>query len=298
MSQLKNGCFDWLAPTLRIHCWGGLGSQLFAWAVVEQCLLEKPNRRITLVLHTSGVTQRSSELSALAKIVEIVQVTDFKHNEFSIDSEAKVALRGRFKKFILLILQKSKFILSTEKIEDIKPWTFQLRSHYARRYIPTKVCESMFNRLVQIELLENSFSEVEDVVGIHYRLGDLLTLENKSYVPHEKIISVIQNLSSQRELNRCLIKIHSDSPEVAIQKLSPLSEDFTIQLVEQNPWETLSALLQYKYLVVTNSKIGIWAIIFKVRLGLPHLMIAPKEMKSDLALILGRDIYTSKIEFY
>ncbi len=298
MSQLNYKFFNWLAPTLQIHCWGGLGSQLFAWAVVEQCLLEKPNRRITLVLHTSGVTQRSSELSALAKIVEIVQVTDFKHNEFSIDSEAKVALRGRFKKFILLILQKSKLILSTEKIEDIKPWTFQLRSHYSRRYIPTKVCESMFNRLVQIELLENSFSEVEDVVGIHYRLGDLLTLENKSYVSHEKIISVIQNLSSQRELNRCLIKIHSDSPEVAIQKLSPLSEDFTIQLVEQNPWETLSALLQYKYLVVTNSKIGIWAIIFKVRLGLPHLIIAPKEMKSDLTLILGRDVYTSNIEFY
>ena len=250
------------------------------------------------MLHTSGVTQRSSELSALAKIVEIVQVTDFKLNEFSIKSAAKVALRGRFKKFILRMLRKSKFILSTEKIEDIKPWTFQLRSHYSRRYIPTKVCERMFNRLVQIELLENSFSEIEDLVGIHYRLGDLLTLENKSHVPHEKIISVIQNLSSQRALNRCLIKIHSDSPEVAIQKLSPLRENFTIQLVEQNPWETLSALLQYKYLVVTNSKMGIWAIIFKVRLGLPHLIIAPKEMKSDLTLILGRDVYSPNIEFY
>ena len=112
MSKLNNKCFNWLAPTLQIHCWGGLGSQLFAWAVVEQCLLEKPNRRITLVLHTSGVTQRSSELSALAKIVEIVQVTDFKLNEFSIKSAAKVALRGRFKKFILRMLRKSKFILS------------------------------------------------------------------------------------------------------------------------------------------------------------------------------------------
>jgi hypothetical protein len=95
-----------------------------------------------------------------------------------------------------------------------------------------------------------------------------------------------------------VIRIHSDSPKVASQKLSPLREKFTIQQVEQNPWETLSALLQYKSLVVTNSKIGIWAIIFKVRLGLPHLMIAPKEMKSDLTLILGSDIYNSKIEFY
>ena len=298
MSQLKNSCFDWLAPTLRIHCWGGLGSQLFAWAVVEQCLLEKPNRRITLVLHTSGVTQRSSELSSLAKFVEIVQVTDFKLNEFSIESATKVALRGRLKKFILRMLKKSKFILSTEKIEDIKPWTFQLRSHYSRRFIPTRVCENMFNRFVQIGLLENNFGVTEDLLGIHYRLGDLLTLENKSFVSHEKIISVIQDLSSRHELNRCVIKIHSDSPEVASEKLSPLRERFVIQQVEQNPWETLSALLQYKSLVVTNSKIGIWAIIFKVRLGLPHLMIAPKEMKSDLTLILGKDIYTSKIEFY
>lgn len=298
MSRLNNTCFNWLAPTLQIHCWGGLGSQLFAWAVVEQCLLEKPNRRITLVLHTSGVTQRSSELSALAKFVEIVQVTDFKPNEFSIESATKVALRSRFTKFILRMLQKSKFILSTEKIEDIKPWTFQLRSHYSRRYIPTKVCENMFNRFVQIELLENIFSGTDALVGIHYRLGDLLTLENKSYVPHETIISVIQDLSSKHKLNRSLIKLHSDSPEVASEKLSPLREKFTIQQVEQTPWETLSALLQYKFLVVTNSKIGIWAIIFNVRLGLPHLIMAPKEMKSDLTLILGRDIYTSKIEFY
>jgi hypothetical protein len=298
MSQLNCKLINWLTPTLQIHCWGGLGSQLFAWAVVEQCLLEKPNRRISLVLHTSGVTQRSSELSALAKIVTVLQIADFKPGEFSPESTPKVKIRGLFRRWVLLMLRKSKFILSTEKIEDIKPWTFQLRSHYSRRYIPTKVCESMFNRLVQMELLENSFSEIEDLVGVHYRLGDLLTLENKSYVPHEKIISVIQDLSSQYELNRSLIKIHSDSPEVAIQKLSPLRENFTIQLVEQKPWETLSALLQYKYLVVTNSKIGIWAIIFKVRLGLPHLIIAPKEMKSDLTLILGRDIYTSKIEFY
>ena len=298
MSQLKNSHFDWLAPTLRIHCWGGLGSQLFAWAVVEQCLLEKPNRRITLVLHTSGVTQRSSELTSLAKFVKIVQVTDFKLNDFSIESATKVALRGRLKKFILRMLKKSKFILSTEKIEDIKPWTFQLRSHYSRRFIPTRVCENMFNRFVQIGLLENNFGVTEDLLGIHYRLGDLLTLENKSYVPHEKIISVIQDLSSRHELNRCVIKIHSDSPEVASEKLSPLRERFVIHQVEQNPWETLSALLQYKSLVVTNSKIGIWAIIFKVRLGLPHLIIAPKEMKSDLTLILAKDIYTSKIEFY
>jgi hypothetical protein len=298
VSQLKNSYFDWLAPTLRIHCWGGLGSQLFAWAVVEQCLLEKPNRRITLVLHTSGVTQRSSELSSLAKFVEIVQVTDFKLNEFSIESATKVALKGRLKKFILRVLTKSKFILSTEKIEDIKPWTFQLRSHYSRRFIPTRVCENMFNRFVQIGLLEKNFGVTEDLLGIHYRLGDLLTLENKSYVSHEKIISVIQDLSSRHELNRCVIKIHSDSPEVASEKLSPLRERFVIQQVEQNPWETLSALLQYKSLVVTNSKIGIWAIIFKVRLGLPHLIIAPKEMKSDLTLILAKDIYTSKIEFY
>lgn len=298
MSHLNHAFFGRLAPTLQIHCWGGLGSQLFAWAVVEQCLEEKPTRRVTLVLHTSGVTQRSSELSMLAKFVDIVQVTDFKLNEFSIGSATQVTFKNRLKKFILWMLQKGKFVLSTEKIEDIKPWTFQLRSHYSRRYIPAKVCESMFNRFVQMRLLESSFSDTEDLVGIHYRLGDLLTLENKSYVPHEKIISVIQDLSTTHKLNRCVIKIHSDSPEVASQKLSFLGDNFTIQQVEQTPWETLSALLQYKFLVVTNSKIGIWAIIFKVKLGLPSLIVAPKEMKSDLTLILGEDIYNSEIEFY
>jgi hypothetical protein len=85
---------------------------------------------------------------------------------------------------------------------------------------------------------------------------------------------------------------------VANQKLSALRDNFAVQVAELSSWGTLSALIQYEYLVVTNSKIGIWAIIFKVRLGLPHKIIAPHDMKSDLALILGEDLKSICIEFY
>ncbi len=298
MRSFQNKFFYWFTPTLYVHCWGGLGSQLFALAVVEQVLIEKPNRRVALVLHTSGVTQRTSELSSLAQFVKIVQVSDFKSDEFSPNSARKVGLKSYIRKFALFVLSKLRFIINHEDIEKMKPWTFQLRSHYSRRFISPYVCMSMFNRLVGIKLLEKSSKDVEIVLGIHYRLGDLLTLENKNFISPERLLAAIDELISQNKLDDFLIKIHSDSPKVANQKLSVLRDDFVVELSESNPWGTLSALVQHDYLVVTNSKIGIWAIVFKVRLRLPHIVLAPCDMKPDLALILGEDIKFLRIEYY
>jgi hypothetical protein len=285
---------------LKVHCWGGLGSQLFAVAVYFQLKNRFPKRSVILVLHDGGVTKRISEIEGIFSEINTMQIHDFSNpagKELTNQKRQKFVLRlikGILKKFhVVLTLD------SGDGFQSVLPWTLSIRGHYSYRRIRSNTVALLLSRLSpsgKDRLQKNLSGPIQ--VGIHYRLGDLLTLENKSYVSHEKIISVIQDLSSRHKLNRCVIRIHSDSPKVASQKLSPLREKFTIQQVEQNPWETLSALLQYKSLVVTNSKIGIWAIIFKVRLGLPHLMIAPKEMKSDLTLILGSDIYNSKIEFY
>ena len=48
--------------TLRVHCWGGLGSQLFALAHAYELRKKFPKRKIMLFLHTSGVSERFSEL--------------------------------------------------------------------------------------------------------------------------------------------------------------------------------------------------------------------------------------------
>ncbi len=61
--------------TLRVHCWGGLGSQLFALAHAYELHKKFPNRKILLLMHTSGVSERFSELDFLGDFeFEIRQV--------------------------------------------------------------------------------------------------------------------------------------------------------------------------------------------------------------------------------
>ena len=63
---------------LRVHCWGGLGSQLYALAVAYDLQRKYPKRKIKLLLHTGGVTKRVSELDFIDSIgFEIIQISDF-----------------------------------------------------------------------------------------------------------------------------------------------------------------------------------------------------------------------------
>jgi hypothetical protein len=77
---------------LRVHCWGGLGSQLYALSTVHDLKLKYPKRRIKLVLHTSGVTKRLSELDFIHNIdFEIVQINDFHLQDKSDKNKANMS---------------------------------------------------------------------------------------------------------------------------------------------------------------------------------------------------------------
>ena len=53
-----------LYPNIYIHCWGGLGSQLFAWILMAETKEKFKHRRVKLVMHESGITLRKSEISS------------------------------------------------------------------------------------------------------------------------------------------------------------------------------------------------------------------------------------------
>ena len=61
-------------PALRVHSWGGFGSQLFTAYVVLKLQKQFTNRRIKVVVHTSGVTRRVSEFDFETLGVEMIQV--------------------------------------------------------------------------------------------------------------------------------------------------------------------------------------------------------------------------------
>ena len=63
---------------IRVHCWGGLGSQLYALSTAYDLKIKYPKRKIKLVLHTGGVTKRVSELDFIpTSDFDLIQINDF-----------------------------------------------------------------------------------------------------------------------------------------------------------------------------------------------------------------------------
>ena len=70
-----------LLPVLKIHSWGGFGSQLFTAYVILKVQKRYPGRRIKVIVHTSGVTRRVSEFEFAKLGAKVVQVEDFENIE-------------------------------------------------------------------------------------------------------------------------------------------------------------------------------------------------------------------------
>ena len=53
-----------MLPAIKIHIWGGLGSQLYALALKIDLQKKFKTRKVVLVFHNSGVTRRDAELGS------------------------------------------------------------------------------------------------------------------------------------------------------------------------------------------------------------------------------------------
>ena len=64
--MISQSIIEWMykikTPTLKIHCSGGLGSQHQALSFYVMVQSKYPNRNLQLILHTSGITERRSEI--------------------------------------------------------------------------------------------------------------------------------------------------------------------------------------------------------------------------------------------
>ena len=87
-----------LLPNLRIHSWGGLGSQLFAAHIVLRLKQQYPGRRVRVIVHTSGVTKRYTELNFTRLGIKIIEIDDFLKPKL----QTTLQVRRRFKYIKLL----------------------------------------------------------------------------------------------------------------------------------------------------------------------------------------------------
>lgn len=250
---------------IRVHIWGGFGSQLNGIAL--QIFLEKEGRRCTLIFHSSGITERLCEVQNLLGDLKWKQLHDYKHAERSTHNyDLSLSYRGKstlrfntsIKYVAKLFLQHTRLMLYPNNVSDlqrIKPWTLALRGHYSHIQFDDSVYERLLKKLLRTFPDPNSSRLV-----IHYRHGDLEN-SGKPWVAMKSIEQIIAQLDFAPS-NK--LRIFSDSLESTVD-LARSRPGLNWEPVEASMHigKILSACIGSEIFIGTTSKISLWASFFR-----------------------------------
>lgn len=253
-----------ILPKIKIHTWGGFGSQLYGVYLYLELERQLTYRRIQVVVHTSGITERRSEIKHIISI-NSSEILDYKPVDVfhsRTPNGSKCIFVPKMKRGIRKILLISGFLSesnSRSEFDSVKPWVLSLRGHYTGIHFRFDTLSKLYN-LIQA----GTFNQLEHRhhIGVHFRLGDLVTLDKKSPTKPELIVSCIQQIEDQ---SLSIIKLHSDSLHLALSLLEPIiPEGFILEGTRAKSMETLSLLINSSHFIGTTSKISVWVAIFRV----------------------------------
>ena len=247
----------------KIHAWGGLGSQLFAIALAYDLSERFFRMKPTLVLHTSGVTKRHSEMELFKQDFQILEIDDFKTGALGQSNPgfSTGIIRIIIKKFLTWIRILG---LANSSLESgrVKPWTFIYRGHYSYRYISQKTTIKIARRL---GIVANASEKI--VLGsggqivVHYRLGDLVTLSSKGPVSLYSLSLQIKKVCDSLDTNT--YSVYSDDLPLATNLLSKSLPGYRAIPCSGTTVETLKSITESLYFIGTNSKNCIWGAILR-----------------------------------
>jgi len=254
-----------LFPAMRIHSWGGFGSQLFTAYVVLKVQKRYPGRRIKVVVHTSGVTRRVAEFDFKALKVETIQVEDYKTRKIETDSGKKcpryfMNVKNAWKNSLHKIIKRLGLIQTADtdnSFNSVSFWTFALRGHYTRLTIEKPLVQTLYEVLFSSNpkpLVPN-----QNLV-IHYRLGDLLDLDHKSPTRLERVEDVLERIKANSDTTILL----SDSSKEEVARFLANSRFLQVSnLLNYDPFTTLNLCVQAQTFLGTSAKLSLWASIFR-----------------------------------
>lgn len=257
-------------PTLRIHCWGGLGSQLQALSFYLMVQSKFPNRNLQLILHTGGITERRSEIDFVSDRINLVSIHDFKNKveKTNINFLFRFNLRSIFKNLARNIFDYSRFVITNEnRVMAIMPWTTQVRCSYSNIELSSDLIKNL-GEIVQFptKKIDNNF------IGVHLRIGDLVALKPESLVDTSTINKLINNLDQKEKILNKVI-VYSDS-ELNLDSFNSLI-GFTIQLRNIDTINTIFDLTGPRVFIGTNSKVSLWVAIFRYGYKIPGIILLP-----------------------
>jgi len=194
--------------TLKIHCWGGLGSQLLALNYYLRVQEIFPGKRIILVLHTGGITARSSEIDFLSNKINLLKVDDYRasSNSKQLHNSGSKSIFSFIKIYIKFLANYFRFVITDDrKVFKVRFWTYSVRCTYTSNVLRQQDIVHMAGILG----IDSKSSE-QNFLGVHYRMGDLPTLKPSALVPLNSISIVVNELiKAGAVFNK--VKIFSDS---------------------------------------------------------------------------------------
>lgn len=259
---------------VRVHGWGGLGSQLFTCIIGMRLAQILPRRSIQLFFHSSGATRREVEFSeTLLPILKVTSVSDFQEADKKHLSLTKKKSFRQLARFWLSQLLTHLFLQNNLNDENefkrLKPWLVTVRGHYTNINLSPSDIKLVLS-LLEINV-EKSISQ--EYTAIHLRLGDLLHL-NKIYIEPARISQLFQNYV---KTDCTLLFSDSKSEEVSyiISDWLDIKRQNVLNLTTQ---ATIAKCIEAKTFIGTNSKISLWISVIRIYYAIGEVDYLPFEL--------------------
>ena len=270
--------------TLKIHCWGGLGSQLLALNYYLRVQELYPRKRIILVLHTGGITARNSEIDFLSNKINLLKVDDYRagSNDKQSHTTDSNSIFNFVKASIKSLANNFRFVITDDKkVLKVKFWTFSVRCTYTSNILRKQDIVHMADIL---GITSNSAEQ--NFTGVHYRMGDLPTLKPSALVPLDSISKIINDLNKAGAVID-KVRIYSDSIIDNSNLQLPKEIDYKWKSVDT--LQTISELSKAQYFIGTSSKVSLWVAIFRWALNTAGDVYLPSSIMNQFDQLTNID---------
>jgi hypothetical protein len=263
-----------VSPTVKIHCWGGLGSQLLAVGLVLDLKISYPSRRLELVIHSSGVTRRVSEIDFLSSELRIDFVDDYLSKKPKEEDGGRNHI-FRAQGFLKFVLDFFKIVITKDSTQfKLYPWTKSIRCHYGLTPISREAICFISKCIPETDFVVPKSSDF--VVGVHFRSGDLLSKKKSSIIDLKIVKGVAHNLINELSKRNASLFVLSDSELDQNKELA--LQDFPLIWQSRDTWETFDVLLKTNAFIGTNSKVSLWVTLFRWALDVKGEVYLPKSL--------------------
>jgi hypothetical protein len=233
------------------------------------------------------VTRRTSEISPFfpGSVISVEDYAQTKHIEVGPRPAEAVNRKVIVRSLVVKFLKLFSIVLDGDRslgLAKVRFWTLQVRGHYSERRLNESALLQVRNMIIQSSQVQ-AFESGSQNIFVHYRLGDLLALQNKSPISSDRILGVLQDLHSRIGSRICLF---SDSPDTAHNLLT--AGNLPVDIARDiNVVDSLAILLNAQYFIGTNSKISVWAVILNSKSSFRVESYLPYELQHHIIANIG-----------